>query len=208
MRLFLIAAFSFAVTSAHAAEPYFCKDFTKDYRSLDGNTEIDVDKLPSQFLRASGFILGVYYAHEGEPFDGDDSGMAAFEKKVVSACSDQPDRRVSLVALELIRQPKDFGNAFIVSATLPEAQITGGKIEYEGVLGTSRIIYQIHNATDRIIGVSVRCSLYDENDQPLGQGGGWTNGIPPQQTVVGEGMAQTSVMPVKSDCRIVSVNAR
>lgn len=206
MRLLLAAALFFAATASQAAEPYICKDFAKDFQALIADMPKDIDALPTQFLRASGFMLGAFYAHSGEPFDPDSTaGMRAYEDEVLAACLKQPDRRLSLVALDVVRQPKERGKSFTVTDTRPEAQIIGGRIEYEDLLGTTRIIYQIRNATDRLIGVSVRCGLYDENGQPLGQGGGWTNGIPGKKTVVGEGMAQTSGMPAKSDCRIVTV---
>jgi hypothetical protein len=149
-------------------------------------------------------MMGAYYAHEGDPTD-DSSGLRTYENRVFDECKKHPSQSLDLVAFDVIRESRRLGEAFTATSTSPAAQIVNGRIEYQSNFDTTRIIYGIRNATDRLIGVSVQCSLYDKDDQPLGQGGGWTNDIPAKGTVVGEGMARTSHAPARTDCRIVKV---
>lgn len=203
----LTVAFAICGTPVMAyAEPYLCKDFAVDFDDIGKNPDV-ADSKPVAFQRAAGFLLGSYYAFTGKPFSGSDTtGMAQFERQVAAACKERPEERTSEVALEIVR--KNQRSIPPSSSFSPDDQValSESMIEYDD--GFARLIFRVENKKSEIIGVSVRCGLYDKNDTALGQGGGIVNGIPPGQTVVGEGLAQVPRAPVRADCRVVRVSSQ
>lgn len=206
----MASALAFPVRAENSAS-YACEDFVRDYSSAEKNSSTSSD-MPLRFNQIAGFLLGVYHATNDVEFPiEDDRPIYLFEREVLSRCIRTPKARPESVALELVRGNRPntpTPHAPVVQPYSPDDEVLLSEptIEYEEMFGFVRLVYRVDNKKDYAIGVSIRCGLYDENELALGQSGGWVNGIPPGQTVVGEGLAQVPRLPARADCRIVRIN--
>ncbi|MBN9074292.1 MAG: hypothetical protein J0H34_22370 [Rhizobiales bacterium] len=204
MRLLIVIALFLGAIPAQAAEPYFCKDFSKDFETFAESNSQKIDSWPPQFLRTSGFILGAYYAHQGDPFDGDSSGMAEFEKKVLAECKRSPASRVSLLTLDLLRHasrdPKLTGHSDFPGLRLSVASLK------QSLPGLAKVVFEVSNDGAELISASIRCSLYDIDQNPLGSAGGFANMVPPKGSVIGEAIGDVREAKA-ADCRIIDYHA-
>lgn len=67
----------------------------------------------------------------------------------------------------------------------------------------TEVILRATNDTDAQLSLSVRCGLYDKDDAPLGEAGGWINAIPPHSEVIGTARAPIPGV-TRVDCRVTN----
>lgn len=149
MRCLLIpVAFTLCFTAATAAEkPYVCHHFVADFVKASDTSSGQKFEPSSGFLRSAAMVLGVYMGATKQALDPNDSGMEAFERQVIGACSAKPKSPVEEIALKESfslkqkdeRQDEQVGNYKKMSLTdlkLDKSSIIGKNIEVSGVLQT------------------------------------------------------------------------
>lgn len=216
----LLASMIWFPAAASEQTAYSCEEFVRDYSDIERNPALPKESKSLRFHQAVGFMVGTYYGSTDAEFPVEsDDDLYLFEREILARCVRSPKASPERITVE-------FARSRVASPTVPvtasepapssqqpyspdtDVTLSEATIEYEDLLGFARLIYRVGNEKDHPVGVSIRCGLYDENDIALGQSGGWVNGIPPGQTVIGEGLAQVQRMPVRADCRIIRINSQ